>query len=169
MSQGFGSQLNIGYLHKVVLCGHFFFFFFFNKFIYWLHWVSIAARGLSLVTVSGGYSLLWCAGFSLQWLLLLLWSTGSRHAGFGSCGSWALERRLSSCGTRAQLLRGIWDLPGPGLEPGFPALAGEFLTTTPPGKSLWSLLKRFLFHFVSLYFDIRRASFLGAGKLSLLY
>ena len=26
-------------------------------------------------------------------------------------------RRLSSCGSRAQLLRGMWDLPKPGLEP----------------------------------------------------
>ena len=30
----------------------------------------------------------------------------------------------------------MWDLPGPGLEPMFPALAGGFLTTVPPGKSL---------------------------------
>ena len=29
----------------------------------------------------------------------------------------------------------MWDLPGPGLEPLSPALAGEFLTTVPPGKS----------------------------------
>ena len=43
-------------------------------------------------------------------------------------------RRLSSCGSRAQLLRGIWDLPGPGLEPVSPALAGGFSTTAPPGK-----------------------------------
>ena len=28
----------------------------------------------------------------------------------------------------------MWDLPGPGLEPVFPALAGRFLTTMPPGK-----------------------------------
>ena len=28
----------------------------------------------------------------------------------------------------------MWDLPGPGLEPVFPALAGGFLTTAPPGK-----------------------------------
>ena len=28
----------------------------------------------------------------------------------------------------------MWDLPGPGLEPVFPALAGGFLTTVPPGK-----------------------------------
>ena len=30
----------------------------------------------------------------------------------------------------------MWDLPGPGLEPVFPALAGGFPTTAPPGKSL---------------------------------
>ena len=54
------------------------------------------------------------AGFSLQWLRLL-WSTGSRHVSFSSCdsqasvavacrlsscGTQALERRLSSCGAR---------------------------------------------------------------------
>ena len=52
---------------------------------FWLHWVFVAARGLSLVVMSGGYSSLQCTGFSLQWLLLL-WSTGSRCAGFSSCG-----------------------------------------------------------------------------------
>ena len=30
---------------------------------------------------------------------------------------------------------GMWNLPGPGIEPGFPALAGGFLTTGPPRKS----------------------------------
>ena len=43
-------------------------------------------------------------------------------------------RRLSSCGSRAQLLRGMWDLPRTGLEPVSPALAGRFSTTAPPGK-----------------------------------
>ena len=43
-------------------------------------------------------------------------------------------RRLSSCGSRAQLLRGMWDLPRRGLEPVSPALAGRFSTTAPPGK-----------------------------------
>ena len=43
-------------------------------------------------------------------------------------------RRLSNCGSRAQLLHGMWDLPRPGLEPGSPALAGRFSTTAPPGK-----------------------------------
>ena len=28
----------------------------------------------------------------------------------------------------------MWDLPGPGLEPVSPALAGRFSTTVPPGK-----------------------------------
>ena len=43
----------------------------------WLHWVFIAACGLSLVAASRGYSSLLCAGLSLWWLLLLC-STGSR-------------------------------------------------------------------------------------------
>ena len=43
-------------------------------------------------------------------------------------------RRLSSCGSRAQLLHGMWDLPRPGPEPASPALAGRLPTTVPPGK-----------------------------------
>ena len=41
---------------------------------------------------------------------------------------------LSSCG--AYLLQRTWDLPRHGIKPKFPALAGRFLTTGPPGKSL---------------------------------
>ena len=48
-------------------------------------------------------------------------------------------RRLSNCGSRAQLLRGMWDPPRPGLEPVSPALAGRFSTTAPPGKPLFYL------------------------------
>ena len=105
-------------------------------------------RGLPLVAASGGYSSLQHVGFSLQWLLLLQ-STGSRHVGFSSCGSWALEHRLNSCDTRAYLLRGMWDLPRPGLEPMSPALAGGFLTTVPPEKSLFQLLVSNLCLFLS--------------------
>ena len=66
------------------------------KFIYfWLCWVFVAVSGISLVAVSGGYSSLRFAGFSLQWLLLLQ-STGSRHMGFSSCGAWASE--VVACG-----------------------------------------------------------------------
>ena len=95
-------------------------------YFFWLHWVFVAARGLYLVVASGGYSFLRCAGFSLRWLLLLR-STGSRRSGFNSCGSWAVERRLSSCGARAQLLRGMWDPPGPGLEPVSPCIGRRIL------------------------------------------
>ena len=35
----------------------------------------------------------------------------------------------------------MWDLPGVGLEPVSPALAGRFLTTAPPGKSHVSSFK----------------------------
>ena len=55
---------------------------------FWLCWVFGAAHGLPLVAASGGYSSLWCAGFSLQWLLLLR-GMDSRHMGFSSSGRWA--------------------------------------------------------------------------------
>ena len=51
-------------------------------FIYWLHWVFVAVRGLSLVAASGGATLCcgaWashCGGFS-------------KRAGFSSCGAQA--------------------------------------------------------------------------------
>ena len=50
-------------------------------------------------------------------------------------------RRLSSCGSRAQLLHGMWDLPRLGLEPVPPALAGRFSTTAPPGKPYQFIIK----------------------------
>ena len=99
---------------------------FLKKFIYfWLHWVFVAACGLSLAAVRGSYSSLWCVGFSLWWPLSF-WRTGSRCAGFSSWGS------------RAQLPHGMWDLPGSGLKPVSPALAGRFPATAPPGKPLLS-------------------------------
>ena len=49
-------------------------------------------------------------------------------------------RRLSNCGSWAQLLCGMWDLPRPGLEPVSPALVGRFSTTVPPGKPHVGLL-----------------------------
>ena len=53
--------------------------------------------------------------------------------------------RLSNCGSRAQLLCGMWDLPRPGLEPVSPALAGRFSTTAPPGKPLECFLLKHLY------------------------
>ena len=67
---------------------------YFLLFIYfWLFWVFFAVHRLSLVAASGGYSSLWCVGFSLWWLLLLR-SVGSRHA-----GSVVVAHGLSSCGS----------------------------------------------------------------------
>ena len=79
-----------------------------------------------LVAASGGHSSSRCAGLSLSRPLV------AEHR--------LQTRRLSSCGSRAQLLRGMWDLPRPGLEPVSPALAGRFLTTAPPGKPPLSIL-----------------------------
>ena len=50
--------------------------------------VFVAAHRLPLVEASGRYSSLRCVRFSLQWLLLL-WGTGSRGTGLGSCGTQA--------------------------------------------------------------------------------
>ena len=52
--------------------------------------------------------------------------------------------RLSNCGSRAQLLSGMWDLPRPGLEPVSPTLAGRFSTIVPPGKPTMFIFKAFL-------------------------
>ena len=83
-------------LFSYALCN---FFFFLVYFIFGCVGSSFAVRVLSLVAASGVYSLLRCAGFSLRWLLLL-WSTGSRRAGFGSCGM--LAQQLWHMGSRAQ-------------------------------------------------------------------
>ena len=96
--------------------------------------------------------------FIIYLLFLFLAVLGLRFCAraFSSCGEWgplfiavrgpltiaaslAAEQRLqtlrlSSCGSRAQLLCGMWDLPRPGLEPVSPAFSGRFSTTAPPGK-----------------------------------
>ena len=64
------------------------FIYFFIFYFFWLHWVFVTVHGLSLVAASGGYSSLWCGGFSLRWLLLLQ-SPSYRCAGFSSCGTQA--------------------------------------------------------------------------------
>ena len=70
-------------------------FFILFYFIFGCAGSSLLRARLSLVAASRGYSSLPCTGFSLKWLLLLR-SSGSRCVGFSSCGSRALERRLSS-------------------------------------------------------------------------
>jgi len=55
--------------------------------------------------------------------------------GLQSTGSVVAAGRLHSHGTWALLLQGMWNLPGPGIEPVSPALAGGFLSTGPLRKS----------------------------------
>ena len=99
-----------------------------NLFIYlfihysWLPWVFVAARGLSPVAASRGHSSLWCAGLSLQWLLLLR-STGSRRAG---------SRVVVAHGPSCSAACGIF--PDQGSNPCSLHCQAGFLTTAPPGK-----------------------------------
>ena len=87
--------------------------------------------GFALVAVSGAYSPVQRAA--------------SHCSGFSCCGAQALGHVDSSCGTQAQLLCGLWDLPGSGIESVSLALAGRFFTTKPPGKP-WFTLSRVCMH-----------------------
>ena len=77
---------------------------------------------LALVTSFSAVCVFRLLYFWLRWVFILL------HAGF------------SSCDARAYLPHGMWDIPGPGIEPTSPALEGGFLTTEPPGKLSVSLV-----------------------------
>ena len=109
---------------------------------------SLLHTGFSLelrragATLPCGAQASYYSGFSCcrTWALGV-WASVVVARGLSSCGSQALEHRLSSCDARAQLLRGMWDLLRPGIEPVSPALAGGFLTTVPPGKSPLNLLR----------------------------
>ena len=100
-------------------------------------WVFVSMRGLSLVAASRAPLFIALCG-----PLTVAASLVAEHR--------LQMRRLSSCGSRAQLLRGMWDLPRPGLEPTSPALAGRLSTTPPPGKPLNGLLK------ISILFRLKR-------------
>ena len=110
-------KINFG---NSTVCSIFFLNFIYLFIYFWLCWVFVSVRGLSLVVASRGHSSSRCVGLSLSRPLV------AEHR-LQSC-------RLSSCGSRAQLLHGMWDLPRPGLEPVSSALAGRFSTTAPPGK-----------------------------------
>ena len=109
----------------------------------------VFVRGLSPAAASGGHSSSRCGGRS-----------SSRCAGLFTiaappvAGHRLQTRRLSSCGSRAQLLRGMWDPPRPGLEPVSPAPAGRLSATVPPGKPsstvlIASFLALKIFSFIS--------------------
>ena len=67
---------------------------------------------------------------------LLCGAQASHCGGFSCCGAGALgvwasvvgAHGLSSCRAQALLLRGMWDLPRPGVKLMSPALAGGFFS-----------------------------------------
>ena len=77
----------------------------------------------SLVVASGATPWLWSLGFPLRCFSCCRASPG--RVGLSICGSQALEHRLSNCGTQAQLLCCMWDLPGSEIKPVSLALAGR--------------------------------------------
>ena len=79
---------------------------------------------------SAGSSLLHMSFLQLQQVgATLHYSAQASHCGAFSCG-------FSLQSTQAQLSHDMWDLPRPGRKSMSPAMAGGFLTTGPPGKSL---------------------------------
>ena len=83
---------------------------------------------LHLVAARGGYSLVVVCG-----LLTEVAALAVAHR-LRNCGSRAPERRLNSCDACTLLIRDAWNLPGSGIEPVSPAVAGRFFITEPPGK-----------------------------------
>ena len=120
-----------------------FLYVYFYLFIYLgLCWIFVAVEVFSLVVARGSYPLV------VEHRLLTAVTSRCEPGSQGGCGG------FSSCVSRAsviagpleqpqelcpweELLRGMWDLPGPGIgEPASPAVAGRFLTTQPPGQPL---------------------------------
>ena len=125
----------------------------------WWCWASLLVLFVS--HVFSFFNLFSCAGSSLLCTgVLWSWWVGttprcgawaSRCGGFSCCRAQAIGTqasavgapRPSSCGSCAELLHGMWNLPGPGIKPVSPELTGQFLSTVPPGKSsaVYFLLK----------------------------
>ena len=108
------------FFNDILVCLHSFYVCMYVCMYVWLCWVFVSVRGLSLVVASGGHSSSRCAGLPLSRPLV------AEHR--------LQTRRLSNCGSQAELLRGMWDPPRPGLEHVSPALAGRLSTSAPPGK-----------------------------------
>ena len=118
---------------------------------FWLCRVFVSVGGLSPVAASRGHSSSQCAG-----PFTIAASPVAEHR--------LQTRRLSSCGSRAQSLRGMWDPPRPGLEPASPALAGRFSTTAPRGKP-----SSFFFKYIDKHEELPVANFLKSQLVNLIY
>ena len=107
-------------------------FFFINLFIYLFIYLFLAVLGLRF-----------CArAFSScgEWGPLFIAMRGPLTVAASPVAEHRLQtRRLSSCGSRAQLLRGMWDLPRPGYEPVSPCIGRQNPNhcATREAPSLW--------------------------------
>ena len=116
--------------------------FFLSSFIENNNFIGLVSAALDL---GGGRDCLWLQGLGPSspvavcrlFLAVALVEHGLQGArdsvaaapGLSACGSWALEHRFGSCGSRSLLLWGTWDPPRQGMEPVSPALAAGFFTT----------------------------------------
>ena len=130
--------------HNSIFLMTFFFFFFFGIYSYFIYLFlfifgcvgsSVRARALS------GYGKWGTLFIAVQGPLFIAVRGPLTIAAPPVAGHRLQTRRLSSCGSRAQRLRGMWDPPRPGPEPVSPALAGRLPTTAPPGKPLMTFLR----------------------------
>ena len=101
-------------------------FFFFLNLIY----LFISINGcVGSSFLCEGFLQLWQAGATLH-----RGAWASHHRSLSCCGAQAPDAQAQQLWLTGPLLRGMWDLPRPGLEPVSPALAGRLSTTAPPGK-----------------------------------
>ena len=76
------------------------------------------------------------ASSSRSWWGFSSRSAGFSFQGFSCCGAQAPGSQASELQLMVLVALGHWDLPGPGIKPMSPALAGGFFTTEPPGTPL---------------------------------
>ena len=158
------------YLFVCLFCCVFSIYLFY--FYFWLHWVLVAARRIfteacrifrcstrvlrcgpqaSLQLRRAGFlSLVVAQGLQGTWALQL-WRAGSRGCGLYSLQPLVEVQELSSCGTRAQLSCGMWDLSSlPRDRTRVPCIVRRLLyhwttrevPTQPYQKMIWQLLTK---------------------------
>ena len=134
-----------------------------SVYLFWAMLGLCCRAGFFLIVVSRGYSVVMVHGPLIAVASLMTehkpqgWQASVVSVcGLSSFSSWDLEYRLYICVTQAQLPHGMWNLPGSGIEPVSPTLAGRFFITEPPGKpSLFTVLVSLLcyIHQCVIFFD----------------
>ena len=115
----------------------------FINFCFWLHWVSWAATSHCSSRASCFYA--WTFSSCGEWGLLSSCGARASHCSGFSCGGVQALGHVgfSDCGIGLSCLRACGILvPGPGIEPVSPALAGRLLTIGQPGKLLFACSTR---------------------------